>query len=247
MIVNQTMNGWEIFSHSSHGLLAGHIANELQSNLKSQNWVETLTAIIEHDDRQLDFDEKDYLSKIGMPLDFLQENRTVADIINRSKRLLIQAECKSTWVALLINHHLQYIYKNDAKEKKSIQSFLKLLKNQEKEYCKMHDISAEELKRVYQIMLFADRCSLILCQDAVPNAGRYLEINRSIENKSYWIKELKSSSSLLTVEPWIFQKDDFEVRAEYKLLRKTSFSSNQEFKKEFDDADVLMKTWSFQK
>ncbi len=51
MIVNLNNEGWEIFSHSSHGLLAGKIANELADTFKNENWVATLAAIIEHDDR----------------------------------------------------------------------------------------------------------------------------------------------------------------------------------------------------
>ncbi len=111
MIVRQTKDGWVIFSHSSHGLLAGQIAYELADDFRSKNWVDTLTAIIEHDDRQLDFTEKNYLTKTGMPCDFLLENRTVSEIIKRSERLLYQAECKSTWVALLIIHHIRYLSK----------------------------------------------------------------------------------------------------------------------------------------
>lgn len=247
MIVNQTNEGCEIFSHSSHGLLAGYIANELNDNLKNMHWLGTLTAIIEHDDRQLDFNEKNYLSKSGMPLDFLQEKRTASEVIKRSKRLLFQAECKSTWVALLINYHLQYIYKQDAKEKKAIDSFLASLKKQEKQFCKLNNLKKKELHDIYQIMLFADRCSLILCQDNVPSASRFLEINNSIKNESYWIKELDSSSTFLTIEPWIFQNDNFSVHAEYKLLKQSSFSSNEEFGKEYANAEVKIKTWNFKK
>ncbi len=116
MIVNLKNEGWEIFSHSSHGLLAGKIANEIQDQYKSKNWVATLAAIIEHDDRQLDFNEKNYLTKIGTPKDFLLENRNVGEIVKRSKRLLHQAEEKSTWISMLIAHHLRFIYSEIAKE-----------------------------------------------------------------------------------------------------------------------------------
>ena len=34
MIVNKVNEGWEIFSHSSHGLLAGKIANEIEDQYK---------------------------------------------------------------------------------------------------------------------------------------------------------------------------------------------------------------------
>ena len=110
MIVNFNAEGWEIFSHSAHGLLAGKIADELKQDIKGRNWVATLTAIVEHDDRQLNFREKDYLTKIGTPQDFLDEDRNINEIIKRSRRLLEQARLKSSWVTILVMKHLEFLY-----------------------------------------------------------------------------------------------------------------------------------------
>ncbi len=130
-------------------------------------------------------------------------------------------------------------------KKKTLRSYLNNLKKKEKQFCQLHNVQVSELKKIYQVMLFADRCSLILCQDSIPKAGRFLEINKSIQNEKYWIKELNNSSPLFTIEPWIFQKQRFQVQAEYKLLTQPSFSTNNEFEKEYFKADVKMKEWSF--
>lgn len=244
MIVNPKNEGWEIFSHSSHGLLAGKIANEIQDKYKSKNWVATLAAIIEHDDRQLDFNEKNYLTKIGTPKDFLLENRNVSEIVKRSKRLLNQAEEKSTWISMLIAHHLRLIYNESAKEKKTIADFIKELEKVEIHYIKSQNLTEDEVDAIYQIMVFADRCSLILCQNSLPTKNRLLEVNTSIGGKTFWIKR---ESSSIQIKPWIFKNSSFTVNAEYKLLEKNSFSSNNEFQSLLAESTIRFKNWKFSK
>lgn len=245
MIVNQLNEGWEIFSHSSHGLLAGKIANEIQDKYKNENWVATLAAIIEHDDRQLNFDEKTYLTKIGAPRDFLLEDRNVHEIVKRSKRLINQAEEKSTWIAMLIIHHIRFIYEEMAHEKRTIANFLNELEKIENQYRKDQKLSKEQVDAIYQVMVFADRCSLILCQNALPGKNRALEINTSIDNKQYFIK-LKESSEI-TVNPWIFKRQSFTLNADYKLLKQNSFANNKEFEEALNESPVKLKSWSFSK
>lgn len=245
MIVNAKNEGWEIFSHSGHGLLAGKIANEIQDGYKNDNWVATLAAIIEHDDRQLNFGEKNYLTKTGAPRDFLLDTRSVSEIVKRSKRLLNQAEEKSTWIAMLIIQHLKFIYEEDAKEKKTIFNFLKELEKTQHQFIKEHGLTKAEVDAIYQVMVFADRCSLILCQDEIPTKNRALEINTSIDGKKFWIKEKESSE--IQIEPWIFEKDSFTLSAEYKLLKKNSFSSNNEFKTLLKESPVQIKKWKLSK
>lgn len=245
MIVNLKNEGWEIFSHSGHGLLAGKIANEIEDKYKNENWVATLAAIIEHDDRQLNFKEKNYLTKTGAPKDFLLDNRKVEEIVKRSKRLLNQAEEKSTWIAMLIIHHLRFIYEEDAKEKKTIFNFLNELEKIENQFIKDHGHTKTEVNAIYQVLIFADRCSLILCQNKLPAKNRALEINTSIDGNRYWIKEKESSE--IQIEPWIFEKNSFTLSAEYKLLEKSSFTSNSEFEKLLKESPVRLKKWNFSK
>jgi len=245
MIVNQKNEGWELFSHSSHGLLAGKIAHEIKEQYKNKNWVATLAAIIEHDDRQLDFNEKNYLTEIGTPRDFTLEDRNVHEIVKRSKRLLSQSIEKSLFIAALIAHHLQFIYKEMAEERKTIAKFLKELEQTEKAYIKDLDLSSKEIDEMYQIMVFADRCSLILCQDLIPEKNRSLEINTSIAGKTFWIKQKESGN--IQIEPWIFEKENFILEAEYKLITQSSFSSNKEFEKIVNENPVKIKRWELRK
>ena len=243
MIVNSKATGWEIFSHSAHGLLAGKIANELRKEYKDENWVATLTAIIEHDDRQLNFREKDYLTKIGTPQNFLDEKRKVKDVIKRSKRLLEQSREKSSWITILVIHHLQFLYKELANQKKSIAKFLSQLAVEKEKLSKINRFSKKYIETIYQIMVFADRCSLILTQDLIPTMNRKLEINTSINGDTYYIFQLQSGS--ITISPWIFEKDSFSLTCEYKLLTNSSFDNNASFKKSLQNSDTQIKKWEF--
>ncbi|MGA8855516.1 MAG: DUF3891 family protein [Christiangramia sp.] len=242
MIVNQKNEAWEIFSHSSHGLLAGKIAHEIADSYKCENWVATLAAIIEHDDRQLNFDEKNYLTEMGTPKDFLLENRNVHEIVKRSKRLLRQAEEKSIWISMLIAHHLQFIHKEMAGKKKTLSKFIKELEETEASYIKDLNLTTKKVDAIYQIMVFADRCSLILCQDEIPMKNRKLEINTSIAGKTFWLKGKESGD--IQIEPWIFDKKNFTVEAQYKLIAQSSFNSKNEFESLLNKSPVQIKSWN---
>lgn len=245
MIVNTTNQGWEIFFHSAHGLLAGKIANRLNKKYKNDHWVATLAAIIEHDDRQLNFGEKNYLTEIGTPKDFLQDNRNSNEILKRSKRLLEESDKKSRLISILIIHHLQFIHEEIAKDNKSIMNFLKKLELQKQSYMKIYNIHNKEIDKIYQTMVFADRSSLILCQNALPTKNRKLEINKSIDGKTYFITVNEQNE--INIDPWIFQQSEFKLSAEYKLLEKSSFSSNKQFETFLKKTPIKIREWKFVK
>jgi len=242
MIANPKNEGWEIFSHSSHGLLAGKIAHEMADKYKNKDWVATLAAIIEHDDRQLNFNEKDYLTEMGTPKDFQLEKRKASEIVKRSKRLMAQADEKSCLIAALIAHHLQFIYAEMAPENKKISEFLKELKEREKKYINNLKYTKKQIDRIYQVMVFADRCSLILCEDQIPAKNREIEINTSIDGETYWLN--KKQSGEIQIRPWIFSKKSFSLTAEYKLLPQSSFKNNREFEEVLARSPVKIKTWN---
>jgi hypothetical protein len=66
MIVRKTHRGLHVIFQASHGLLAGKIAEQLKIKYRPSLWLDTLVAIVEHDDQQLDFKENNYLSELGI-------------------------------------------------------------------------------------------------------------------------------------------------------------------------------------
>lgn len=245
MIVNKSLLGLHIIFHEAHGLLAGKIANEITPKHRPIHWFETLIAICEHDDRQLNFHEKNYLSEIGVPLDFTEEKSSVKDALTRMERILKSAANKSLWVKLLISYHLEFIYSNMKKQSKLITSFFQEEEKTRKTILDLFKISDEKARTSYEFLRFCDRLSLILCTDEAPEAGRLLEINTSIDGETFFIK--KTENEKLIITPWIFDADEFELSIEERILKKTQFSSSDQFEFALMNSKPHFKKWVLKK
>lgn len=245
MIVNKSILGLHIILHEAHGLLAGKIANEIEDKYRPIHWFETLIAVCEHDDRQLNFNEKEYLSDLGVPLDFTEENYSVFDVLERMQRVLISAENKSLWVKLLISYHNEFIYGHMKDESKKISEFFKKEEKERKILFQHFEIKESKAKSYYEFLRFCDRLSLILCKDETPENNRLLEINTSINNDIYFIK--KSEDNTLIVSPWIFKSDQFELSVEERILHETQFKSSKKFEKTLKDTKPQVKVWTLAK
>lgn len=242
MIVRKINSGWEVIYQHAHGLLAGQIANQLKHNLRPDLWVETLTAVIEHDDNQLNFEEKSYLNQAGMPQDFTEVERSCEENLERAKRVIEIAQRKSGWIALLISMHIDFLY-GDLENDATFKSFLKDQNDLRKKLRKHYNVNKATAKSYYELLRFCDRCSLILCQNKFPALNRKLEINQSINDKKYFI--YLRDDGTLGVEPWIFEKKSFEVGVEKRNLDKASYNSNLELKEDLEKAEVLRLKWTF--
>lgn len=245
MIVNHKKEGWEIIYQYAHGLLAGQFANQLRHDLRPRLWVETLTAIVEHDDNQLNFDEKSYLSDIGTPLDFTEEEFTPSKTLEQAQRLVNGARHKSGWVALLISAHVNFLYHEMAEEYPEIKKFLEEQHELRKKLRRRYKINEEQAESYYQLLLFCDRCSLILCKEEIPSVGRILEINHTIEGKKYFIRMVDDES--FTIEPWCFQADEFSVSVEINEIQQVKFKSSKEFEQALGNCPIKLKEWKFVK
>ncbi len=227
MIVNPHPKGWEIISHYTHGLLAGKIAMQLRPELRPDHWEDVLTAIIEHDDHLMDFDEKNYLTDAGGPLDFTLDHKSDDDALERAKRIYRNALQKSQLVALLIGRHLEFLYEEKSTNHSSYKKFFKDVKDDRKEQVNLYGWKKTTLEKTYQLMRFCDRCSLILCQDLIPSPGRKLEINQSIKEETYFILNTDKGTH---ITPWPFAAEGFQLAFEVRVVKKLHFESNQELK-----------------
>ncbi|RKN83490.1 DUF3891 family protein [Ulvibacterium marinum] len=245
MIVKHHEEGWEIISHYAHGLLSGKIAQELRKKLRPQHWLDVLTGIVEHDDHLLDFDEQDYLTENGTPKDFMMDGGTDAEALEHAKRVYSNALQKSQLVALMVGRHLAFLYDGLADDFKPMEEFLNEIGSVRGTQRKLYGLKKSEEDSLYNIMLFCDRLSLILCQEETPEVGRKLEINRTIEDEQYFIS--KDSSEHLTVEPWPFEKEEFTLAFEYRILNRPTFKDCEELESCLNDAEICIKSYTFKK
>ncbi len=243
MIVKHTEAGWAIIYHYAHGLLAGQLAHHLRHDLRPARWVETLTAIIEHDDQQLDFSEKVSLSAVGAPRDFTQEDRTASYRLEHARRVVAAGLHKSGWIALLISMHLDFLNADLAEEHPGFAEFLSEQRTLRTTLRRRYGLNKARAEAIYQLLLFCDRCSLILCQDGVPALGRKLEINRTIDEETYFI--WRSESGDLHVSPWCFAEDTFTVSVEQRTLRQLQFASDEDLRQALASAEVSVVEWTF--
>ena len=57
MIANYTENGWQVVTQRAHGILAAQFAYHWKKSERPDRWVETLLAIAEHDDAEVELGE----------------------------------------------------------------------------------------------------------------------------------------------------------------------------------------------
>ncbi|TDQ29367.1 DUF3891 family protein [Zeaxanthinibacter enoshimensis] len=243
MIVNHLLEGWEVISHYTHGLLAGKIAMQVKPSFRPAYWEDVLTAIIEHDDYLLDFDKKNYLTDIGTPMDFTQDKRSDSDALAHAELVIENAAQKSQMVALLIGAHLEFLYGDKIAAHKGFKSFFNMVLTERKKQLKLYGWSKDNLEEAYGLMRFCDRASLILCQRQLPARDRKLEINKGLEHHRYFIH---GEPGKVSIEPWPFQESRFELHYETRLLQKASFRSNKQLAKAVEKAPIKLESVVFE-
>lgn len=239
--MKNTDEGYVIILQTTHGLLAGKIANQLHICCRNQFWSETFTAITEHDDQQLRFKEKDYLNNLGVPLNFTENNVSNKKVLKHAKRIFHKSLAKSKWIGLMVYLHMDFLY--SAMDYKPMQAFLKKHSGIHATTYQLYGTNKKEAEKSYQVLRFCDRLSLILCLDEIPSSERELEINTSIANKTYKISQQHTGG--IIVVPWCFQEDSFELSVEKRFLKQAKFGGNQELKEALKESEVKLTKWKF--
>jgi len=206
---------------------------------------ETIIAITSHDDLQPNIEDGDHISENGMLKNFTENSQQIVAVIDRCKNIMLEAHRRSPYIEVLVSKHLNFLYTDLAKSSKMMASFLSEQKALREDLIKLHSISKSDFERGYQVLLFCDRLSLILSQNQIPFAGREVEINKSIDRKQYFVSEGEKGN--LTVRPWIFNSEQFQVSIPVRRLKKTTFKSTSEFKDSLRQCKINDKVWKFAK
>jgi hypothetical protein len=227
MIVNYTEKGWQIITQRSHGLLAAQICAKWRKDKQPKRWMETLIATAEHDDVFNEFDNKTLLDANGAPLNF---KATKFDE-GLSEQLMDMAETKSSYIALLISRHIQFVHGADS----NATSFIKKLKRQEKTWMKSTNVKGAEIDQSYELLEFCDAFSLLICQTMIQPEGRKIQISNGPDQRQY---DMHLEAEKLIVDPWPFEEDVFQVSYESRTLDQLTFKSAREFSTKIKKAKV---------
>ncbi len=253
MIVNTSTQGWEIIFQRAHGLLASKIGFYWQKKDRPVRWLETLTAIAEHDDEQIGFEGMYHITDAGAPQDF-----SLAEFsLQQAQQVSAVSRYKSQWIALMISMHMSYLYEPlreeaaakeaglSKKDLKETIEFLDLQKENQKLFRKNLKVTKEEAQKSYNLIHFCDRCSLILSRNNIPEDGRKVEVFVLPNGEKSYLHQREDKTICIT--PWIFEEDEFEVSVEVHCLSQLKFKNDKELADALPSAEIIEKTWIFRK
>ncbi len=241
MIVNYTTKGWDVITQRSHGLLAMQLGMEWKQSERPERWAETLLAIAEHDDAEVELDGEELLTSQGGPLNFDMK----AFELEHCQKLYNLSITKSRYISLLTSLHMDFLYRDFAKKDPAAKNFLKQQHLRQAKWRKELNMSVEQVKTIYSLLEWCDAFSLIICQELIQSEQRSIEISQGPDDIKYQLYSL--GENMLTVIPWPFQSRSFTVHHESRLITKMKFSSSADFRKHFEEAKVTEKSWKLVK
>ncbi|QNL49064.1 DUF3891 family protein [Olivibacter sp. SDN3] len=230
MIVNYTKKGWQIITQRAHGLIAAEICSHWQLHASFEGrWLETIIAVAEHDDAYNEFDDDDVLNDQGGPMNFNMRPFKK----NFCDTLISMALSKSKYIALLITHHIQFLYSGKSG---AATNYCKALKKWQLEWRKDLKLSKEDVESRYRLLQWCDALSLIICQNHQPPEQRKLDISIGPNGKLY--KLIQVENGVLSVYPWPFAKPQFSLLIESRFIETLYFNNVSSFHKQLRAAAV---------
>lgn len=238
MIVTYKENGWQVVTQRAHGILAAQFGAQWRAKDRPTRWTETLLAIAEHDDAEVELDGENLLTATGGPLNF---DMKLFDLAHCEK-LSMLTQTKNRYIALLTSLHMEFLYRKDTTKNTACKSFLKKQNTLREKWRKALHLTEAETLRIYDLLEWCDACSLLFCQCRIQPEKRRVEISTGPDKKRYHL--LQKSDSNITIEPWPFETKNFEVNFEYRIIRKLQFDSSADFRKSFLRAPIKEQIWN---
>jgi hypothetical protein len=242
MIVRSVESGWEIVYQAAHALLAGQLAIHLRQFAEIRHWSETLAAIMDHDDHKEAFGNDVYLTELGAPKDFTQFRFTDRERFEEVLRRIDSGYRKHRWIGLLAARHAEELYRQEKVSKK----LEKLLEGElQKRASVLDDMRTTEkaLEAAYAALLWCDRMSLILCQNALPAMHRRIEIAPLGDGERYEIWQ--NEDQTVSVEPWPFTSENFDVHVEVRTVHQLTFKGDRALERCLCECAVEDRGWRF--
>lgn len=232
MIVTYTDKGWEIITQRTHGLLAAQIASHWRVKDRTGRWLETILAIAEHDDAQIELERDDLLTKLGGPFNFDMRKFD----LGHCKRTFDFSISKSRYIALLNLMHLQFVYGKESKENMGCAKLMTKATKVIRQLRGALEMGEEEARRHYNLLEWCDALSLLICQHEDQPEARPIEISRGPDDKPYKLVQLEPGR--LLVDPWPFEDDSFEIYFESRTIPQLRFKDSEDFKNQFFKAEI---------
>jgi len=241
MIVNYKETGWEVVTQRAHGMVAAQVAMHWKAGERPERWMETLLAIAEHDDAEVELAGESLLTETGGPLNFSMKRFE----LQHGQLLAMLTITKSRYIALLVSMHMNFLYRKEEKENKEVHDFMEQQRALQAKWKTELGIDDKEAEKIYYLLEWCDAFSLLLCRQQVQPEKRGIEISTGPDGVVYELFKLEDD--VLTVEPWPFETDSFTVSYESREIQQLKFTDSVEFKNTFIDAAVKDNRWKVTK
>lgn len=241
MIVNYKETGWEVITQRAHGIVAAQVAMHWKAKERPKRWMETLLAIAEHDDAEVELSGENLLTATGGPLNFAMKHFD----IQHCKQLAILTITKSRYIALLVSMHMDFLYRKEEQDNNEVHQFLEHQRSLQNEWRTQLGINKKESERIYYLLEWCDAFSLLICRQLLQPEQRGIEISTGPDGQVYHLFE--TGSSTLTVDPWPFEADTFTISYESRELNQLKFESSAEFRTAFIHAAIKENVWQVAK
>lgn len=241
MIVIYKETGWEVITQRAHGLLAAQIGMHWKANDRSERWAETLIAIADHDDAEVELDGENLLTAAGGPLNFAMKKFE----LEHCTKMWMFTITKSRYIALLTSMHMEFLYRQEAQEHTAAYQFLEEQNTMRQEWMKALKLDKKTIDKAYNFLEWCDAFSLLLCNQQLQPEKRGIEISTGTTGEVYQV--FQEEENVLTVKPWPFETNVFEVSFESRNINALHFESSAAFRKAFIEAPVKETVWTIRK
>ncbi|KAA9333196.1 DUF3891 family protein [Hymenobacter busanensis] len=242
MIVNPTPAGWQIIYQQAHALLAAQLLYQWPAFLPTDQWVGLLAAVAQHDDGQRRWDGRYALTPAGAPADFTMK----AFSLDQAQEVMRQAKFQGRWRSLLTSMHLSFLYEELRGQQKPIDAFLDEQRSAQQRWRRELKVLKADAQRAYDLLQWCDRLSLILCRHELPEMERALEISTGPDGRRYHVAQ-RTADQAVTVTPWPFAAEQFEVSVEASVLRQLQFAHDDELREALRQAPVETLRWELRR
>ncbi len=241
MIVNYTEGGWEIITQRAHGLLAAQLGIHWKSEDRPERWTETLLAIAEHDDAEVELEGENLLTGQGGPLNFAMKSFE----LEHCERLSRFSITKSRYIALLTSMHMEFLYRKEEKSNEEARKFLQEQRKLQEEWRYELQLEKEAAEKIYSFLEWCDAFSLLICQNNIQPEHRSIEISQGPQGNKYQLYQVDTDK--LTIDPWPFEPSSLRVYFESRLISQLQFKDAAEFREAFHKAKVTETVWELVK
>ncbi len=240
MICNRIETGWEMVYQRAHGLLAAQLLTPWREPERPARWTELLTATAQHDNGWQEWEAGAHLTPLNTPLDFT--DTPVDDLVAQSERAVRRAWHQSLWSGLLVSTHVDHLYGKHQDE--ALKTMLRHQRDLRRSWRRVLGVLQKEVDADYSLLRWADTFSLVLCCRNLPFGERRIEIE-TVGATRYHAWERADAS--LGVEPWPYEKKEFEVGVDVYHLHQLTFESQDELAAALEKARPARRTWTLRR